>query len=212
MVQLLNKNIQLGDTINELYRIFDLFNKKFFDNKLEYPIIIIQSKRKNTLGTCSVNRVWKNKETENKNEKYEITLSAEHLHRPIEELCGTLLHEMIHLYCSLNNIKDTSNNHVYHNKNFKAEAEKRGLIIEYAQSIGWSVTTLQPNTKDLIKTFEIKEDLFLYYRQSFSVIKKLRIKYSELSKEEKIEYLKDKQVSLETKLDKISEKLQTLEQ
>ena len=73
---------------------------------------------------------------------------------------------MVHLYCSLNDIKDTSNNHVYHNKRFKVEAESHGLIITYAQTIGWSVTTLKEEIKKLITTFKINEELFEYYRNT----------------------------------------------
>lgn len=162
------KTISIGNTINELYRIFSLLNEKFFDKKLEEPIILIQSKRKMTLGSCSVNRVWEHKETDKSPKKYEITISAEHLNRTIEEIVATLLHEMIHLYCSVTDIKETSNNHVYHNKKFKIEAEKRGLIISHAESIGWSITTLQDSTKDLIKTFKVDETVFEYYRKSLS--------------------------------------------
>ena len=133
--------------INELYRVFDLLNEKLFNKKLEIPVMLIQSRRKNILGTCSVNRIWANKNSKKAKKNYEITLSAENLDRPIEEIVATLLHEMIHLHCSLNNIKDTSNNHVYHNKKFKEEAEKYGLIISYAQTIGWSVTILKDETK-----------------------------------------------------------------
>lgn len=157
--------------INELYRVFDLLNEKLFNKKLEIPVMLIQSRRKNILGTCSVNRIWANKNSKKAKKNYEITLSAENLDRPIEEIVATLLHEMIHLHCSLNNIKDTSNNHVYHNKKFKEEAEKYGLIISYAQTIGWSVTILKDETKKLIATFKINEKLFEYYRDVHQLLR-----------------------------------------
>ena len=47
--------------INELYRVFDLLNEKLFNKKLEIPVMLIQSRRKNILGTCSVNRIWASK-------------------------------------------------------------------------------------------------------------------------------------------------------
>lgn len=150
--------------INELYRVFDLLNEKLFDKKLEIPVLLIQSRRKNILGTCSVNRIWASKKVKKAKKNYEITISAENLNRPIEEIVATLLHEMIHLHCSLNDIKDTSNNHVYHNKKFKVEAESHGLIITCIETIGWSITTLKEETKKLIATFKINEKLFEYYR------------------------------------------------
>lgn len=163
-------------TIEELYKIFNNFNTKYFEGKLEEPIILVQSKKKKILGTCSVNRIWENVKSEN-NKKYEITLTAENLNRSIAQISATLLHEMIHLYCALNNIKDTSNNCVYHNKKFKEEAERRGLIITHAKSIGWSVTTLQPETEEYIKTLNINEVAFEFYRQSFESLKEKAIRY-----------------------------------
>ena len=53
---------------------------------------------------------------------------------------GTLMHEMVHYYCQLNGIADVSQNGRYHNKKFKEEAEKRGLVISWGQYIGWSIT------------------------------------------------------------------------
>lgn len=53
---------------------------------------------------------------------------------------------MVHMYCDMNGIKDTSRGGTYHNSRFKEEAEKRGLSIEYDKKIGWSIT--QP-TKSL---------------------------------------------------------------
>ena len=70
----------------------------------------------------------------------EINLGAESLHRPVENTIATLIHEMVHYYCHINGIKDTSRNNTYHNKRFKEEAEKRDLIISYSSSVGYSVT------------------------------------------------------------------------
>jgi hypothetical protein len=159
-------------TILELERLFDLLNKEFFEDKLIKPVIIIQRKgRKNTLGTCSGDAVWLNKTDEEKDKKYEISLSSEYLNRTIEEIVATLLHEMIHLYCSQNKIQDTSNNCVYHNKHFKEEAEKRGLIIEKDKTIGWSLTTLKEETKKLILKFKIDDSVFNYYRNTIMIVK-----------------------------------------
>ena len=33
------------------------------------------------------------------------------------------VHEMVHYYCQINNIQDTSRGNTYHNKRFKEEAE-----------------------------------------------------------------------------------------
>jgi hypothetical protein len=196
-------NYQITDLLTELYRVFNLFNVRFFENKLELPVIIVQSSRKrNTLGTCSVNKIWLRKATDATPDKYEITISAEHLNRPIEDICATLLHEMVHLHNGLNNIQDTSNRYMYHNKKFKEQAEKRGLIIEHAKSIGWSVTTLQPETREFIKGMNINEQVFEYYRIGAMIVPKIKVDV--MTKEEKLNRLRQR-------VEKLKEKIQKLE-
>ncbi|MCL2082956.1 MAG: hypothetical protein FWH04_06955 [Oscillospiraceae bacterium] len=60
------------------------------------------------------------------------------------EVCGTMLHEMAHLYNIHHGIEDVSNNGYYHNKRFKDTAEAHGLIIEKHDKYGWTITTLTP--------------------------------------------------------------------
>ena len=165
------------ETLTELYRIFHELEQNLFKKPLEEPIILIQSTKKKILGTCSVHKIWENKKVQKK-EKYEITIVAESLKRKTEEIIETLLHEMIHLYCSLNDIKDTSNNYVYHNKKYKEEAENCGLEVSYQQTIGWAVTKLKPETQKLIKKFNIKENVFDYYRKSFATSLNKKVEYN----------------------------------
>lgn len=54
-------------------------------------------------------------------------MCAEYMRRSFEEICGTLLHEMAHLYNLINGIKDC--NKLYHNKKFKEAAEAHGLTV-----------------------------------------------------------------------------------
>lgn len=114
---------------------FDVLNRVYFDNKLPPVVITIMSSPR-TYGHFTVGKVWKAEE----NHYNEINISAEHLDRPIEHVTATLQHELIHFYCQIQGIRDTSQNGRYHNKNFKREAEERGLIISYAKYIGYSVT------------------------------------------------------------------------
>lgn len=164
---------------NELYRIFDALNEKYFDSKLPRVVITIQSSVK-AYGHFSSNR-WKNKAEKNeiipdkeievaKNEgeiiKYhEINIAAEHLKRNIYHLCATLQHEMIHLYCHVNDIKDTSNGNVYHNKRFKKEAELRGLYIDKAPTIGWSVTEPTEEFINFVESIKVEKELFNFFRK-----------------------------------------------
>mgnify|MGYP002512708285 FL=1 len=114
---------------------FEVLNKVYFDNALPPVVITIMSSPR-TYGHFTVGKVWKAEE----NHFNEINISAEHLDRNIENVMATLQHELIHFYCQLNNIADTSQSGRYHNKNFKREAEARGLSISYAKYIGYSVT------------------------------------------------------------------------
>lgn len=114
---------------------FEVLNKVYFNNELP-PIVISIMSSPRTNGHFTCGRVWRAEETL----MHEINISAEHLDRPIENIMATLQHEMVHYYCQLNGINDTCQYGRYHNKNFKNEAEARGLMISRADGIGWSVT------------------------------------------------------------------------
>ena len=123
-------------SIQELLEFsFEVLNKTYFNGELP-PIVISIMSSPRTNGHFTLGKVWR----ANEDRYNEINVSAEHLERPIENIIATLLHEMVHYYCHLNNIPDVSQGGRYHNKNFKREAEKRGLIISYEKYIGYSVT------------------------------------------------------------------------
>ena len=167
------------DMLKELYRIYDALNEEYWDNELPPVFITIvpgKKKTKSIYGTFTPDSWAKNDGTEvdeNGEETintsdihHEIAMSAEFFTRPIPNWCATLQHEMVHLYCKINDIQDTSNNNVYHNKRFRIEAEKRGLIIEKAQTIGWSVTSPSVDFTDFINNLDIDEETFAYFRQT----------------------------------------------
>ncbi|MTD40104.1 SprT-like family protein [Erwinia sp. CPCC 100877] len=149
---------------------FDDLNRKYFESALSKSVITIQS-TPSAYGHFTTSQVW-----DLAIEKaYEINIGAETLNRKIEEIIATLIHEMVHQYCAEKNIKDTSRGNTYHNKRFKEEAEKRGLVISYAPGIGWSVT--EP-TKELIDYVENNE---IYKRISMKRNSMLKIKGSKKS-------------------------------
>ena len=151
----------LSHDVKTLERLFDKLNERFYDGVLPRPVITIQSKGKlNAYGWFSVGKVWVDKETNTK--MHEINVSAEYITRPIEEVVGTLLHEMVHLHCSYHGIKDTSNRGIYHNARFKQEAEEHGLVITKGQ-YGWHVTELNDETRKFLKEIHAKDfTLFRY--------------------------------------------------
>lgn len=174
--------INTTDILNELYRIYNALNEHYFDSSLPEAFIVIKqgkTKNKNVYGTFTA-EAWAHKDGEeidettgisrtivNENKIHEIAMSGEYLSRPTANMCATLCHEMTHLYCKINNIDDTSNNGVYHNAKFKREAEKRGLIIEKADTIGWSLTTPKTEFIDFISNLKINEEIFKYFRETW---------------------------------------------
>lgn len=161
--------------IGELHKAFDALNAYYFEGKLPEPAIVVQSKgnRKNILGWCSTQEIWLNDST--KDRRYEINLVAEYLHRAKEEVIETLLHEMVHLYNILNGIDDTSRNGRYHNKEFKATAEKCGLICNKNKQIGYT-THLNDEAVKVIEAMELA-DVFELHRLGMTTSSKKSIKY-----------------------------------
>lgn len=133
---------------------FKILNEVYFDNELPPVVITIMSSPR-TYGHFTIGKVWKAGES-----RYnEINISAEHLNRNIENVMATLQHELIHFYCQLHGIEDTSQGGRYHNKHFKKEAESRGLIISYAKYIGYSVTEPSQEFIEVIQSNEIEKPL-----------------------------------------------------
>lgn len=90
----------------------------------------------NGYGHCSTKKIWKSES----DGQYEINIGAEFLNRPSANTAATMCHEMVHLYCLVNEIQDTCQKGRYHNKTFKAEAEARDLEIGYDRTVGFSHT------------------------------------------------------------------------
>lgn len=154
----------IGTTLNELYRIFDILNSKFYDSKLPQPVITIQKGRANNYGWFTLGKVWKNKNDEN-NQSYEINITANNLNREAYEIVETLLHEMVHYYHKLNDIRDCNNN--VHNKKFKVEAERVGCIVVNAKPNGWGYTSCSEELKNyIIDEIKPNPDCFSYFRQA----------------------------------------------
>ncbi|MBR5316739.1 MAG: SprT-like family protein [Lachnospiraceae bacterium] len=137
-----------------LEHAYDIFNAELFNCVLPpVAITIMSSPRSNAHFT--LDKVWRNSDVR----VHEINISAEHLDRSVYEVLASLIHEMVHYYCLLNDLKDTSQNHRYHNKVFKQEAEKRGLSISYAKYIGYSVTEPTQQLMNLIDEYGLHKPI-----------------------------------------------------
>lgn len=137
--------------LEEAYKVL---NKVYFNNELPTIVISIMSSPRSK-GHFTVGKVWRAEE----NHYNEINISAEYLKRPIEEVCATLMHEMVHFYNHINGVADVSHGGRYHNKNFLREASKRGLIISYQQYIGYSVTKPSKEFTEVLKANNIEKPI-----------------------------------------------------
>ena len=92
-----------------LNKIYDLLNSRFFESEHSRPTITIQSTQK-AYGHFSLrDDTWISKN----GCSHEINIGAGTLARPIESVCATLLHEMVHYYNYIHGIKDCSRQRQY---------------------------------------------------------------------------------------------------
>ncbi|MBQ6996450.1 MAG: SprT-like domain-containing protein [Lachnospiraceae bacterium] len=144
----------LKDMQAMLEEAYKVLNRVYFNNELPTIVISIMSSPRSK-GHFTVGKVWRAEE----NHYNEINISAEYLKRPIEEVCATLMHEMVHYYNHINGVADVSHSGRYHNKNFLREASKRGLIISYQQYIGYSVTKPSKEFTEVLKANNIEKPI-----------------------------------------------------
>lgn len=155
-------------TVSYMSMLFDYCNTNLFHCELDKPVITVQQDARNkSNGWFTVKKVWHecgvNWEND-ENGAYELNMTAQTLNRPIEEIAATLIHEMCHLYAAQNNIQDTSRGCTYHNKLFKKIAESHGLNVSCFGNIGWSVTSLTSDSKELLSAFFEEFPADLIYR------------------------------------------------
>ena len=99
----MKETTKMSRAVSQLEHIYNALNTDFFDGLLPVPIITVQSKP-GTYGHCTTAKVWQRKD----GGAYELNIAAEVLNYPIEETLDTMLHEMVHLYCRENSIKEVS--------------------------------------------------------------------------------------------------------
>ena len=120
-----------------LNKVFDLLNAAYFENTLSRPTITIQSTPK-AYGHFSLrDDTWISKN----GATHEINLGAGTLARPIEDICATLLHEMVHYHNFVNGIQDCSRGGTYHNRRFRDSAMAHGLLVDHHDKYGWTITS-----------------------------------------------------------------------
>ena len=129
----MKETTKMSRAVGQLEKMYNALNADFWGRALPLPIITVQS-TPGTWGHCTVGKVWKRKD----GETYEMNIAAEVLDQDLEEILDTLLHEMVHLYCRENGVKEVSRGGKYHNGKFKELAEKCGLVCVKAGQYGWN--------------------------------------------------------------------------
>lgn len=162
----------IEDLTEELNIAYKCLNKEFFDNELPALAITIQSGgKRSTMGWCSRSPIWFNMDGSIR--LYEINIAAEYLNIEFLETMHTLLHEMVHLYNKVHNIKDVSRSGQYHNKLFRDECLRRGFYYETDKpdkKLGWSFAKLTEESKQRIETLEIDRTVFTIARNTFGTV------------------------------------------
>ena len=77
----------------QLERMFKSLNESFYDGQLDMPIITVTP----TARAYAHYTPWNAWESKGEH-KREINISSAYLDRPLEYICGSLLHEMAHMY------------------------------------------------------------------------------------------------------------------
>ena len=156
----------IGMALEELYRIFSILNEDKFDGELTEPVITIQKTKGNVLGHFTVDRTWKDKNDEENEETsyYEINIDPRWFNtRTPADVVETLLHEMVHYYNKVNDVKDCSGN--VHNKKFKSSAEKVGLVVEKGKGVGYGYTSMSEALSAYVdEVVKPNEAAFEYFR------------------------------------------------
>ena len=147
----------LSETLESLETMHQRLNDHLFSGQLLPVVITIapdanKGKKGTLYGHFTTNKVWKDQTSSDR--YYEINVYSEFLARPIKEVIGTLLHEMVHEYCAQQGIKDTSRQGHWHNDLFKQQAMLHGLTVEKSDKNGWNVTSLKDDVDQYLQQFD----------------------------------------------------------
>ena len=141
----MKQTIKTSRAAGQLEKMFRALNVRYFDGQLEEPIITLQDTPR-AYGHVTCSKTW----TAGESKRHELNIATRTLHRPIENVTATLLHEMVHLWNMQQGVQDCSRNNIYHNQHFRDEAEKRDLHIEKHPTAGWTLTEPTPALCDFI--------------------------------------------------------------
>ena len=169
-----NTNIT-GAVTDKLVEAFEFFNMEL-KTGLDNPVftLIPNRGRQSYYGWY-----WQGRWKDGKKTLPEINITADTLKRSVEDICETIIHEMVHYANNVANVVDCNGNQ-YHNKHFKKRAEAFGLKVERVQNKGYARTALDERAANMVKKYKSKyckddKNPFHVYRigaESKTVIKK----------------------------------------
>ena len=145
-----NTNIT-GAVTDKLVEAFEFFNAEL-DTQLDNPVftLIPNRGRQSYYGWY-----WQGRWKDGKKTLPEINITADTLKRSVEDICETIIHEMVHYKNNVLDIVDCNANQ-YHNKAFKKRAEEFGLKVERVQNKGYARTALDEKAANLVKKYKSK--------------------------------------------------------
>lgn len=159
------------DIIKVLENTYDELNDMVFEGGLPKACVTIQHEKKKskkgnyvTLGWFNCGGSWEDKSGK---EVFEITITPDSFKGEYIDILGTLIHEMVHVYCHVYDIEDCRGKK--HTEDFKAIAEKVGLVVEKDKQVGYGITTLSSELVDKIESLDIDSSIFKIKYNSTSV-------------------------------------------
>lgn len=169
-----NTNIT-GAVTDKLVEAFEFFNVELKAN-LDNPVftLIPNRGRQSYYGWY-----WQGRWKDGKKTLPEINITADTLKRSVEEICETIIHEMVHYANNVMKVVDCNNNQ-YHNKHFKSKAESFGLVVDKVKNKGYARTALGDKAMAMVKKYKSKhckddKNPFHVYRigaESKTIVKK----------------------------------------
>lgn len=141
-----------------LEELYNKINYNLMGGKLPLANVTIQSLRKSNQGYGVLE----------KGGIYCINIYKEDLFASEREVYCKFLHEIIHLYCRVHDIKDTSRDGRYHNARFKEIAETYGLIVIKDKKNGHVVADIKDEVIDKIGFQNLRKKLNVALEQESS--------------------------------------------
>ena len=144
----MNNNIT-GAVTDKLVEAFEFFNKELNTN-LDTPVftLIPNRGRQSYYGWY-----WQGRWKDGRKTLPEINITADTLKRSVEDICETIMHEMVHYANNVAGVVDCNANQ-YHNKHFKTRAEAFGLKVERVKNKGYAKTALDEKAHNLVKKYK----------------------------------------------------------